>query len=374
MSPENLIILITWLCGSAWILVVILIRAGLGRLINHHNPDQPQVSVLVAARNEAGTISACLEALKLQDYPPDKWELIVIDDNSEDATAQTAESYAGTIRNFAVIPAGKTPEGIAPKKHALMAGIRKATGDVVLTTDADCQPLPGWISGMIRLFTPGIKAVAGFSPLHGKGSAGAVGRFDGFVNAVVAAGAIGSGRAVTAVGRNFAYRKSAWLECGGFGTAATGASGDDDLLVQRIAGSGGGVVFSLDPETFVSSSAQDSIGAWWRMKRRHLSAGRRYSPLFVLLSVVLYLFQVGLVAGFGMVICGYPGWWMPAAAWAAKSAADGAVLAKGARLLRFRGWLFSFLIAEIVSPLLFTVMLPTVLFGRIRWKGRALHN
>jgi len=192
------------------------------------------------------------------------------------------------------------------------------------------------------------------------------------VNAVVAAGAIGQGNPVTAAGRNFAYRRSAFKAVGGYGTGVAGASGDDDLLLQRMAKGGAKVRFAINPETFVLASGAATFGEWLRVKRRHLSAGKRYSFLFILLAAVLYIFNVGMVVTAGMSIAGMIPWHWPFWLWGVKALADGATLAKGAIILEERNWVGAWLVAELLSPLLFTAMVPLSLSGKVRWKGREL--
>lgn len=333
-----------------------------------------RATVLIAARNEAANIAACLNAIAAQDYPAELLDVIVIDDNSTDQTTAIAKSFRSQIPGLRVIDAGTPPMGIAPKKHALSVGIASATSAIILTTDADCTPPPGWIGGMVSCFADDVQAVAGFAPLDGSGIAGAIGRLDALINAVVSAGTIGIGSPATVTGRNFAYRKSAWEAVGGFGDTAKGASGDDDLLLQRISSSGGKVAFCDDPVTFVPSPAQPSVAAWLKMKRRHLSAGKRYQMPLLAFATLLYLFQVGLAVSFAFSLSGAIGWTGLLMVWMAKIAFDGIALGIGARRFKQRNWRVSWLVAEVLSPLIFAIIVPVSLFGKISWKGRQLNN
>ncbi len=360
--------------GLFWVLIALALGVGLRRLPRGSADDSPRVTVLVAARNEELVIGGCLEALARQDYPSDLWELLVIDDNSTDRTTAVVQAFSGRIPSLKLLPAGSPPSGIAPKKHALSKGISAASGEVILCTDADCTPPPGWIRGIAGCFEPEVVAVAGFAPLKGTGLTGAVGRFDAFVNAVISAGSIGLGKASTVAGRNFAYRREAWLAAGGFGESARGASGDDDLLLQRLTATSKPIVFCADSATFVPSPAPTSLAAWMRMKRRHWSAGRWYAPVLVTTAVALWLFQAGLLAAAGLSAAGVIPLWTATCLWLAKAAADGWTLARGAKLLNQRGWVGSWLAAEALTPLLFVLIMPLSLLGKIPWKGRELEN
>ena len=368
----DIIFWLTLSTGAVWVVSVLALAAGLGRLRRFESDSKPSVSVLIAARNEEKNIGKCLSALGRQDYPEELREIIVIDDSSTDRTGEIAAGFTDTISGLRVLQAGAVPDGVAPKKNALIKGIEASNGEIILTTDADCEPPSGWISGIISCFEPEIDAVVGFSPITGKGVTGALCKFDSLANAVISAGTLGLGIPGSAVGRNFAYRRTAWNDVGGFGSSASGASGDDDLLLQRIGAAGGRIAFATDPGSFVPAKGKESLSDWLSMKRRHFSAGKRYKPDLILFSGLLYLFNPALIVGTVLAAVGSIDWQTIIAIWGAKIAVDGLTLSRGARLFRQRGWVFAWLIGEFVSPLLFTLLIPSSMFGRITWKDRSL--
>jgi len=373
----TLTVIIFWLLvfsGSVWAIAVILLAIGLSRLRRVSTTALPRVTVLVAARNEEHNIENCLKSLAAQDYPADLHEIIIIDDNSTDRTVEIVEEFIDTLPGFKLIRAEPTPTGFAPKKHALLAGIKASDGDIIITTDADCQPPPGWLRSIAGCFKPGVDAVVGHSPLQGSGLTGTLVHFDGFVNAVISAGTLGLGKASSSVGRNFAYRRTTFDEVGGFGSNVTTASGDDDLLLQRIVKNNGKAVFNINPQSFVPAQGQQSLGAWWRMKRRHFSAGKRYNPVLILLGVFLYAFNPLLIIATIMAAFGSLDPVAIAAIWGAKASIDGLALSRGARLLSEKNWVIAWLIAELVSPLIFTILLPASMIGNVKWKDRTLKN
>ena len=129
------------------------------RLKPGENSELYKVSIIIPARNEEENIVSCLDSIKDISYPADKWELIVVDDRSEDATFRIAKAYEDKIQNFKVLRIKyKAP---SPKKYAIETAIKEASGDIIFTTDADCMPQKEWISEMVKYFNPGTAMVIG---------------------------------------------------------------------------------------------------------------------------------------------------------------------------------------------------------------------
>jgi glycosyltransferase involved in cell wall biosynthesis len=111
--------------------------------------DQPEpatlleLTVIIPARNEEDTIGACLESLVQQSEEVfllgRDWELIVVDDDSSDRTAEIARGFAGVT----VLKAGKLEKGWTGKANAIWTAARKARGKWLLFTDADTVHEPG---------------------------------------------------------------------------------------------------------------------------------------------------------------------------------------------------------------------------------------
>ncbi len=116
---------------------------GLGVGVN--GGEMSLVSVVVAARNEEERLPALLHDLARQDYPD--FEVIVVDDHSEDGTAALVREYAAGNTRFTIL--GNTQTG---KKQALTTGIVAARGKIIITTDADCRVSSAWIGALARYF------------------------------------------------------------------------------------------------------------------------------------------------------------------------------------------------------------------------------
>lgn len=117
------------------------------------NRTVPVYSVIVPAYQEATHIGSCVSALAAQSVPRSTYEIIVVDDDSTDGTAEIAQQQgADTVVR---VPHG----GVAAARNA---GIHQAKGKIVLFTDADCTPCAEWIARMVAPFAqPGIVGVKG---------------------------------------------------------------------------------------------------------------------------------------------------------------------------------------------------------------------
>ncbi|NCX96771.1 MAG: glycosyltransferase, partial [Chitinophagia bacterium] len=101
---------------------------------------QTPISIIIPARNEQKNIDACIDSILAQRYPQDLYEIIVVNDHSEDDTAAIVKHYNDSRITLLELedhlPIGKQIN--AYKKEALAAGIAQAKHPLIITTDADC--------------------------------------------------------------------------------------------------------------------------------------------------------------------------------------------------------------------------------------------
>ena len=271
-------------------------------ITNDQSPITEGVSVILCAQNESENLSHYLQALLTQDYPT--YEVIVVDDGSEDSTREVVERYLtqDPRLHMTFIPSGARVG--STKKLALTLGAKAAQYDWLLLTDADCRPESNhWISAMMAQTTKDI--VLGFSPyFYEKGHVNRLVRFDTLFNGLHYLGAALCGHPYMGVGRNLAYRKALFFESGGFTHLMTNRAGDDDLFVNHVATKANTAV-ALDRDSYVWSLAKTSLRTWLQQKRRHLSvspayrAGTKWRLLFEPLTRGLFYAAVIAIFVFG---------------------------------------------------------------------------
>ena len=236
------------------------------------------VSVILCAHNEAYNLSQYLQALLTQDYP--EYEVIVVDDGSEDETRAEIERYLvhDPRLHMTFVPYGARVG--ATKKLALTLAAKAAQYDYLLLTDADCVPESRfWIREMMKGFGEGQGTkdiVLGFSPYFAeKGYVNRLVRYDTLFNGLHYLGAAICGHPYMGVGRNLAYRKSLFFESGGFTKLMNNVAGDDDLFVNHVATKTNTAVV-LSRESYTWSISKKTMKNWLQQKRRHLSVSPAY--------------------------------------------------------------------------------------------------
>ena len=225
--------------AALYFFFLIWLRAGLSNE-QLESSNLPTVSVVVAARNEEAVIGKLMENLQAQEYSGEMLEYIIVDDHSNDGTAEVVRGFAARDERFRLVTAVKVPPGVAPKKWALHLGVNEAKGEILLMTDADCTVGSNWVQKMTTPFSrESVGMVLGSSPL-GRGNSlwERIIRVDSVgLDALMAAGACRN-FPLTASGRNLAVRRQTFDEAGGYKKFGAFISGDDDLMMHLIAKNG----------------------------------------------------------------------------------------------------------------------------------------
>ncbi|MFZ6052691.1 glycosyltransferase [Halocola ammonii] len=263
------------------------------------------VSVVTCARNEEDNLMQNVPLIMSQKYP--EFELIVVNDNSWDATEEILEAFKVEYKNLKVVHLDESKHRMNGKKIALTLGIKAAKYEKVLLTDADCKPgSENWIAEMTKHLNEQSDIVLGFSPYKKeKGLLNKLIRFDAFSIGVQYLSFALAGTPYMGVGRNLAYKKSTFFSVGGFKKHYSIASGDDDLFVQQVASKKNTAV-SFTPESQTVSSPKRTWGQWFRQKRRHMTTSTHYRFLHKILLTIFpisyYTFTIALIALLAMQV------------------------------------------------------------------------
>jgi glycosyltransferase involved in cell wall biosynthesis len=249
------------------------------------------VTVIIPARNESANIKACLSALMAQTYPRSLMEIIVVDDLSEDDTAEIVKNFpVKLIRN------NPKPGTIAFKKQAIATGISQASGALILTTDADCIVANTWVSTMVNtlqsqrayMVTGPVKMMPGNQCLSMFQS------LDFAILQGITAASVGSGIHDMSSGANLAYIKSFYHEVGGFNGIDDIASGDDMLLMQKFSAQyPGSIGYAFSMDAMVNTKTEPTWKLFLQQRIRWASKATKYKDP-VLFRILLLVYAVNL--------------------------------------------------------------------------------
>jgi len=237
----------------------------------------PGVSVIVSARNEETNLKNYLQALLEQDY--ETFEVIVVNDGSEDNTAMVLEEYRAKYPRLHVTFVPLEARVTSSKKLALTLAVKAATYDYLLLTDADCVPESNhWIREMVMGMSasPATQMVLGYSPYFpAKDGVNRIIRFETLFNGLHYMGRALAGHPYMGVGRNMLYSKQLFLNQKGFAGLLFLRSGDDDLFVNKVSTHGNTTVV-CHAEALTWSLPKTTFHEWIMQKRRHLSVSPYY--------------------------------------------------------------------------------------------------
>lgn len=238
--------------------------------------DQP-VSVIVCARNEYYNLKENLPLLLAQDYST--FEVVVVNHGSEDETQYLLRDLADEHKNLKIVNVSQDLNFFTGKKFPLSIGIKSASYDILLFTDADCVPASNqWLRRMAANFTEGTEIVIGYGAYNkSKSLLNLLIRFDTTRIAMNYLSFARAGMPYMGVGRNMAYRKSLFYRQNGFISHYRIQSGDDDLFINKAA-TATNTRIEIQAEAHTISKPKASFDQWLRQKRRHLMTGGFYKP------------------------------------------------------------------------------------------------
>jgi cellulose synthase/poly-beta-1,6-N-acetylglucosamine synthase-like glycosyltransferase len=174
-------------------------------------------SILIAARNEEDTILRCLQAIERLNYPPDRYEVLIGNDQSEDKTGLIIENFIRDKPQFRLFTITERLGKQAGKANVLAQLARQAQGRILLFTDADCEVSPDWVSGMLRPFEQDkIGILTGCTQILGQNWFEQLQAVDWFYGQYLIKQFASLNIPVTAMGNNMAVRRTAYDAVGGY--------------------------------------------------------------------------------------------------------------------------------------------------------------
>jgi len=272
--------------------------------IEQVRPEQSatQFTVIIPARNEAANIKACVDSILNQDYPAAAFEIIVIDDFSEDDTAFIVHALSQQnpqLRLLKLADHCKDGDTLAYKKKAIEIAVAQAKGDWILTTDADCIVPPRWLllyNAYIHQHQPCFVA----APVMFIKTAGILNQFqvlDFLALQGITAAAVGAGKHSMSNGANLGFEKAAFIAVGGYQGVDHIASGDDMFLMHKMKQTlHKPVGYLFHPDAIVLTAAMDTWKGFIMQRIRWASKARYYDDHSITMVLTLvYFFNLSFI-------------------------------------------------------------------------------
>jgi cellulose synthase/poly-beta-1,6-N-acetylglucosamine synthase-like glycosyltransferase len=336
--------------------------------------DYHFLSVVVPVRNEENTVGVLLADLVYQNYPGDKFEILFVDDHSEDYTPMVIQEAIRAIAKGGDINCSYIKSAGHGKKSAITTGIQKAQGEIIVTTDGDCSVSENWLQSINLSFeNESVKMITGGVKIERKKIIFAE------LQAMEFASVIGSGAATLAFGiptmcngANLAFRKAVFIEVDGYKGNEAIASGDDEFLMRKVAEKyPGSILFNTLKESVVSTSPSKSSAQFISQRLRWAGKWKHHRDLSTkLLGLFIFIFHVSVIL-------------IPVAYFNNPRAGDillalflSKVILEYLFLDRVTSWLgvrwnwFSFTLLQVIYPVYAIVIGFGSLFFRPAWKGR----
>jgi glycosyltransferase involved in cell wall biosynthesis len=255
------------------------------------------ISIVVAAKNEEKNIAHLLQSLVNQSNKD--FELIIINDNSQDNTLSEIEKFRNFFEKIIILDAKNTG-----KKFAVNQAINSANGELILTTDADCSANEKWVE-TVRLFQAENNCDLLILPviMHTNNSYFSEIQQLEFTTLVASgAGAAGGGNPIICNAANMAFKKEIYLHSQK-DLHFWQQSGDDVFLLESVKRAGGKIRFVKSQNAIIQTNACENLQEFFRQRSRWASKATAYSDkllIFSALTVFLISFSqiATLVLGF----------------------------------------------------------------------------
>ena len=269
--------------------------------------NSKKISVLVAARNEGKNIERLLKSLYEQSYDKKEYEVIIVDDHSDDDTSVVVNSFIASHSDMKLRLLQAEQNG---KKQAISQALHAAENEVIMVTDADCELPRRWMEKMLAYYDKkGLKMLLGpvlLSPANTLFEKLQVLEHLSLIAST--AGSAGIGMPVMCNGANMMYDRESALKVEGDRKDMNIASGDDMFLMEQFLRRYGSasVNFFLNKEVIVKTATMPNLKAFFRQRRRWASKTKAYTNWKIIATaLIVFLFNLSIVGFF------FAGFFMP---------------------------------------------------------------
>ncbi|MCH9028639.1 MAG: glycosyltransferase [Bacteroidetes bacterium] len=254
--------------------------------------------------------------------------------------------------------------------------IEKSKGDLIVTTDADCFYSENWLRSLLSNFDAETGFISGpVEFIEEENLFSRIQKLEFASLILTGAGLIGAGRPIICNGANIAYRKKVFDEVGGFKDQINLSSGDDELLMQKIAAETKYKIrFSLNRDSIVKTKSNSGINNFYQQRKRWASKGLFYKNTnLIVMLLLIFLFYFGLIIHpFLILFLSTSFLFILLLSVIIKLLLEYLIIRKGKKMLFPKLSLKEFILAEILQVPYIIVAGFAGMFGNLKWKGREI--
>lgn len=369
------------LAGICLCYIILLLSLLYGWRNLKYNPasvpsSETAFSIIIPFRNEQVHLPGLFDSLKRLKYPTQKFEILLINDSSEDDSEKMVQEFRKMQPDLSIELLQNRRESISAKKDAIKVGIEKSRFEYIATTDADCKVPENWLQGFDAQIESEdsdlIAAPVILDQVHPKDPL--FRKFDliDFMSLqATTIGAFGLGRPFICNAANLCFKKKAFQEVGGYKQSSNYAGGDDVFLLQKFKEHERKIDFIRCINMIVTTAAQKDLRSFLQQRFRWAAKSAGYKDSFArFAALTVFLMNAAIVIG--LVLClleaSYIQWLM--VAFLIKFNLDFMLIYKAAVFFDRKASMRSYAWSSIAYPLFSSGIALTSIFVGFKWKGR----
>jgi 1,2-diacylglycerol 3-beta-glucosyltransferase len=335
--------------------------------IHYQNSNLPFISVIVPSRNEEKNIGKCLESLVESDYPKNKYEILAVNDRSDDNTEQIIKTYAEKYDNIKLINVNPNLESnnLKGKPRALQTGYDAAKGEYIMMTDADCIVNPNWIKTTASIMkNHDLDLMPSFTLISGNRWFDKIQSVEWIYLHTMASAGVGNNSPLGCYGNNLSINHNTYKEIGGYPKIKFSVT-EDLALEQAVFNNDGKVHYRCDKNTTVTTLPVENFSEYLKQKKRWAVGGLGLgwkATYFVLASLSMWTAIILSII--------FQHWLWLGAIGIIRILGDYVIIEHSIKKLEkeeLRKWtipsIIFFTIMELIVPF-------TLLTGKVQWKGQ----
>lgn len=341
---------------------------------NRNNTPKNSFSIVIPFRNEAANLTALLNSISALNYPINLFEVLLINDASEDNSNSVIEQFKQQNNPLNIVILNNFRRTNSPKKDAINTAIETAKFDWIVTTDADCTVPTTWLQ-IFNQFIEEKKPVFISAPVNFKKENSFLFHFQNlnFLSLIGSTiGSFGVKKPILCNGANLCYQIAAFKKINGFEGNATIASGDDIFLLEKMVENYPDETYFLKSETaIVTTNSEENWNSFFNQQIRWTSKSTAYKNSFtkgVGITIFLMNLTVLLLLISAIFFSIYLKWLF--ITFITKAVMDFILIKKTSDFLKITKSMNYFPIISVLYPFFTVIIASFSLFKNYEWKGR----